>query len=544
MLETFIEEGRLDGFYLPASTLLYVDPDQIEALSGRAPAVRPGHRSSSRSAPAISNVAAAPEEILRLGEQLDEARRAAAEAAGRVADLEMRLGASSTAVEDSHREIAALKDSISVLESERNELAEVVTEARGLNDQLQMEIERLGVEAPAPAAAVEDLTAKLEEAVAAKSAAQKRLRKSEEELARLAEQLEAERARSSDVVGTILREKMALEESQREAAALKDSISALENERDELAAALEDARLIHDQLRSEIEREAPEFPSTAVEDLTIRLEEAVEARREAQERLRKGEEELAALAEQVEDERARASEVTGKILREKAALEDRVRVLETVVENRDESAVRNSEAVTEELRAALREKERIESELLRLRLRVKHFSEVEQSRDAALARLEHKLLESATLEAEVARLRARLDGLFDAESERDRLRLELDDANEERESTRNSVAELQVMVERIEEAEAERAELLAKLETALNEREMLEGEISPLRVELERLSQIEADRNRLAAQLETAQLERRVFDAEVHRVRAQTSLLEEELKRYKADEKRTARRRR
>lgn len=540
MLETFIESGSLDGYYLPASRLLYVDPEQIRALSGRAPAARGGHGGIDRSALTRSGDATS-DEILRLKEQQDE-ERAAGDAAGRVADLEKRLVESSASIEESKRENSVLKDSISVLERERDELARAVAEAQSDNDRLRAEVE--SVSDQAPAADVQELTASLEEAVKARSAAQKELRKSEEDLARLGEQLEAERARSSDVVGTILRDKLAFEKSQRELAALKDSISALETERGEMAEALEKARLVNDQLRGKLEQTQPEDSSIAGDDLSARLEEAVDARWQAQQRLRKGEEELAALAEQMEAERAQTSDVLGRISREKAALQERVRVLETVAGKRDESAARSSEAVTEELRAVLREKEKVDSELLRLRLRVKHFAEVEDSRDAALARLERKILETTTLEAEVARLRSRLDGLFDAESERDRLRLELDEANEERESARNSVAELEVMAERIQSAEAERAELLAKLESALEEREMLEGEMSPLRVELARLSQIEADRNRLAAQLESAQLERRVFDAEVHRVRAQTSLLEEELKRYKKDEKRTARRRR
>lgn len=411
-LQKLIEQGRLDGFYLPTSTRLYVDRQQVEALSS---ALSP--RFSPRltgGAPPISSEVAAPEQVQHPMQQLDEKVRAAADALRRVTDLEARLISGTEAFEASQREITALKELLSAVESERDELTQALSEARGAHDQLRSANEMAHLEeAPAVAAGLEDLTA--------------------------------------------------------------------------------------------------------------RLEEAIEARREAQERLRKGEEELAALAEQGEAERVRWSDEMAAVLRDKEALEDRVRVLETAAENRDESSARHSEALADELRAALREKEKVKSELLRLRLRVKHFAEVEDSRDAALARLEHEMLESETLEAEVARLRARLDGLLDAESERDRLRLELDEAINERESTRESVVKLQVMAERIEAGEAERTELLTKLE---------------------QMSQTEADRNHLAAQLETAQLERRVFDAEVHRVRCQTILLEEELKRYKNQEKRTARRRR
>ncbi|MGH2699095.1 MAG: hypothetical protein ACRDJL_07840 [Actinomycetota bacterium] len=279
-------------------------------------------------------------------------------------------------------------------------------------------------------------------------------------------------------------------------------------------------------------------------DLAERLEEAVKAKEVAQKLLREGEEELANLASRFEEEQARSSDTVVSLVGEKAALEKRLKVLEAVVENRDASAIVNSDAVRNELGAALREKENVESELLHLRLRVNQLDEIESGRVAAVGRLERKVRENAALEAEVSRLRARLDGLFDAEAERDRLKLELDDLQRERESMRIKLAELQVATERIKASEEERADLLASLDAALRARETLEGEMSPLRVELERMSQIENDRNRLAAQLETVQLERRVFDAEVHRVRAHTALLEEELKRFKSQEKRSARRRR
>lgn len=353
-----------------------------------------------------------------------------------------------------------------------------------------------------------------------------------EEITHLRKQLEVKDRAAADLKMQLEKSTGSLEERHREIAALRDSLAQLERDHqadtDALNATTRSARV----------------PIPADGGPGHRLADAIDAKRVAQGLLRKAEEELAALAAQAEEERTRSADAVGTLLGEKMALEERVKVLEAVVENRDQSAAVSAGAVRDELGSALREKEKMESELLRLRLRVKHLAEVESSRDAAVGRLEGKVRENAALEAEVARLRARLDGLFDAEAERDRLRLELDDVQKERESIRVKLAELQVSAESIKEAEEERAELIAKLEAALQAREALEGEISPLRIELERMSQIELERNRMATELDSAQLERRVFDAEVHRIRAHTALIEEELKRYKTQEKRTARRRR